>query len=504
MSSRPSTLSLHHLSILAIVFLEYLQTIMVSFASSYISGGIDAAPEEFSLAGACYAAVAVLTILAHRWLVRRIGYRRLLRLSLLTFSAGAVVCALSDAVPMFIAGRMLAATGGAAFFTASRVQVLHYPGGPARIPALLSMPVGITLASALAPMLAAELVSHFDWRALFWIVLPFALAVDRIVAHAVPQREPVEDEQPDQLHPWGILCLSFGMFLLQFTLERSRYDLFGHPLSLLGLGALAVALLLVYFWHEWRADAPLISYASFASYRYWQGLVVYGVGYLVISSSNVILPIFMVQGLGFALQTTGWIIGLSSLASLATLFLHMRLMMRWPFLRRWLSVSCLALLGFGWTSSLLSQEVTLWHIGLTLLLLNAVFMPFALGTAAAGTFRGINDKVFTHAYQVKNSMREVANATGLSLATLLIQMRSTLHYSRLAESTAGLSPWYGGGDSGPDPWHLLAHPALSDLARLSAEITRQATLMACQDYFRGLCAVALLALAALMLQRRLA
>jgi MFS transporter, DHA2 family, multidrug resistance protein len=503
MSSRSPGLSLHHLSILSIVFLEYLQTIMVSFASQYISGGIDASPEEFSLAGASYAAVAVLTILSHRWLVRRLGYRQLLRLSLLSFAGGAAVCALSDTVPMFIAGRMLAATGGAAFFTASRVQVLHYTG-KARLPALLAMPIGITLASALAPMLAAALVSLYTWRALFWVMLPLAALVDRIVALAVPQREPVEDEQPDRLHPWGILCLSCGMFMLQFVLERSRYDLFGHPLSLLLLSTVSVSVLLLYFWQEWRSDVPLISYASFASYRYWQGLAVYGFGYLVISSCNVILPIFMVQGLGFALQTTGWVIGLSSLAGIVSLFVHMRLMMRWPFLRRWLAVGFLSLLAFGLAAGALSQEVTLGRIGLILLLLNAVFMPFSLGTAAAGTFRGVNEKVFTHAYQVKNSMREVANATGLSIATILIQMRGTLHYSRLAEHTAELTPWYGGLGSAPDPWGLLSHPGLSDLARLSAEISRQSTLMACQDYFRGLCFVAALALSALLIQRRLA
>ena len=502
MSPRSSELSLHHLSIFAIVFLEYLQTIMVSFASSYISGGIDAAPEEFSLAAASYAGVAVLTILTHRWLVRRFGYRRLLRLSLLTFAAGAAACALADTVPAFIAGRMLAATGGAAFFTASRVQVLHYDG-KARIPALLAMPVGITLASALAPVLAATLVSHFNWRALFWVMLPLIALVDLIVSQAVPQREPAHDEQADALHPWGILSLVLGIFLLQFVLERSRYDLFGHPLSLLGLGALAFGALAIHFWHEWRSNAPLISYAGFASYRYWVGIVVYGCGYLVISSSNVILPIFMVQGLGFALQTTGWAIGLSSLAGVVSLFVHFRLMMRWPFLRRWLAVSSLALLCFGWIAGAMSQEVPLWQISLTMLLLNAFFMPFALGTAAAGTFRGVEDKVFTHAYQVKNSMREVANATGTSVATIMIQMRSSLHYSRLAESTANLTPWYGGSTAGPDPWHLLSHPSMSDLARLSSEISRQATLMACQDYFRGLCVFAVVALLAVLIQRRL-
>jgi len=503
MSFRLSSLSLHHASILLIVFLEYLQTIMVSFASSYISGGVDAAPEEFSLAAACYATVAVVAILAHRWLVQQLGYRRLLRLSLLAFAAGAVVCALSDSVTQFIMGRMIQACGGAAFFTASRVQVLHYQGRD-RIPAMLSMPVGITLASALAPILASWLVGGYSWRALFWVMLPFTLIVDQVVAHAVPEREPVENEHPDQLHPWGILALTLGVFMLQFVLERSRYDLFSDFLPLFIGTVLAVGLLLGYLWHDWQSASPLITYAQFSSYRYWLGLCMYFFGYLVISTSNYILPLFMVQGLGFAVQTTGWALGLSSLSGLVALSIHFRLMMRWPMLKPYLLVSLLSLFCFGWLTSRFSEEVTLLHIGGVLLLLNGVFMPFALGTAAAGTFRGISDKVFTHAYQVKNSMREVANAMGISLATIIVQMRGNLHYSRLAESTTSIYPNYGNAGSPTDPWGLLDHPSTSALARLSTEVSRQSTLLACQDYFWGLCLVAVVSAVLLSMQKRLA
>lgn len=503
MPFRLSSLSLHHASILLIVFLEYLQTIMVSFASSYISGGVDAAPEEFSLAAACYATVAVVVILAHRWLVQQLGYRRMLRLSLLAFAAGALVCACCNSVSGLILGRMIQASGGAAFFTASRVQVLHYQGRE-RIPALLSMPVGITLASALAPMLAASLVSNYSWRALFWVMLPLTLLVDQVVARAVPEREPVENEQPDQLHPWGILLLTLGVFMLQFVLERARFDLFADTLPLCIGALLALGLLLAYVRHDWRHRTPLISYAQFSSYHYWFGLGMYFFGYMVISTSNYILPLFMVQGLGFAVQTTGWMLGLTSLAGMVTIFLHFGLMTRWPSMKRYLQLSLLSLLLFGWVASGFTQEVTLWYIGASLLLLNAWFMPFALGTAAAATFRGINDKVFTHAYQVKNSMREVANALGVSVATIVVQMRSSLHYSRLAESTASIYPAYGNPGSPNDPWGLLDHPAPSALSRLSSEISRQATMMACQDYFWGLCAIAVISAVLLLMQRRLA
>jgi len=502
MPFRLSSLSLHHASIFLLVFLEYLQTVMVSFASSYISGGVDAAPEEFSLAAACYATVAVVVILAHRWLVQQLGYRRLLRLSLLAFALGAMVCACSNTVGGLIMGRMIQACGGAAFFTASRVQVLHYQGKD-RILALLSMPIGITLATALAPVLAAGLLGWANWRAIFWVMLPLALLVDQVIAHAVPEGEPVENELPDQLHPWSTLLLTLGVFLLLFVLERARFDLFDHELSLFAGIVAGGGLLLLYLWREWRHDAPLISYAQFFSYRYWLGLGMYFFGYIVVSASNYILPLFMVQGLGFAVQTTGWTLGLSGLIALLIIPLQMWLMMRRPFLKPHLLAGMLCLSVFGWMASRLSQDVTLMRIGLILLLLNGLFMPLILGAAAAGTFRGIHDKIFTHAYQVKNSMREIANALGVSLATILVQMRGTLHYSRLAESTRSLLPLYGNAGVSADPWGLLGDPVRPALLRLSAEISRQSVLMSCQDFFWLLCLLGLAGGLWLGVQRRL-
>jgi MFS family permease len=403
----------------------------------------------------------------------------------LTFALGALVCANADSVGWFIAGRMLAATGGGAFFTAARVQVLHHEG-PARIPALFAVPIGITLASAAAPWLASWLVTQSSWRALFWIMLPLTALVERLVAYTVPQREPVPPPGADKIHPVGIVLLTLGIFSLQFMLERARYDLFGHGQAVLAGTVGAAILLFGYLWHEWRNPRPLIRYRRFASTSYWLGISIYAMGYLVVSGCNYILPLFMVQGLGFALQNTGGIMGISSLLGLPIVFLHFYSMRRWPSMRAFLRIGMLLLALFAWLGIRLSPDATLWHIALALVALNALFLPIMLGTAAASTFRGIPDTAFSHAYQVKNAMREIANALGISIATIVVQMRTSLHYSRLAESTA-------------EPWRL-GDTDLAGLTRLAGEISRQSTFMACQDYF--VCLGVLAAIGLLVLQKR--
>jgi len=496
-----SRLILHRSSIALIVFLEYLQSIMVNFASSYIRGGIDAAPEEFSLAASCYAAIAVVMILSHRWLVQRFGYRSMLKLSLLSFGVGAAICACANNVPEFIVGRMVQALGASAFFTASRVQVLHYQGKE-RIPAMLCMATGIMCGSGVAPIVASYMVENYDWRGIFWIMIPMTVVIAMVVMRGVPEREPVENEQSGEFHPWGIMSLASGTFLLQFVLERTRFDIFTNGLMLWTLGLIAVALLLFYLRHEWNRDEPLISFKDFISTRYIIGLSVYFFGYVVVSACNLILPVLMVQGLNFAVQSTGWVIGMSSLISIPICAIHMKMLLRWPQAKAFLIAGLAFLVIFCQLVAGYSEEVTLLTLGGALLLLNGLFMPVLLGTAAFGTFRGVDDKVFSHAYQVKNAMREMANALGVSWATIILQMRTTLHYSRLAESTQRINPWYGNPGATADPWGLLSHPGAAALAQLAGELNRQSTLMACQDFFWGMSLVALVVGCGILLQRR--
>lgn len=426
---------LHHLAIALIVALEYLQTMMVAFGAGRISHGLHATAQQFSLAAAGYAAVAVLMILSHRWWVQRLGYRTMLRLSLLAFGAGALLCALSQTAGDFIVARMVQALGGAAFFTASRVQIMHYRGRE-RLQAMLFLPGGIMLGSGLAPILAAGLLTVTGWQALFWVLLPLVALADYVVRQAVPEAEPVANERPDRLHPWGLALLAAGVFLLQWVLERARFELAAHGALLWSLGLLAGVLLLLHLRHEWRRPAPLVPYRRFTSERYLWGMTVYGVAYVVMSACGYVLPLYMAQGLGLSLLHSGWLLGGSGLLALPFAILHLKLMLRWPHLRRFLLAGALLL---ALAAALLVHSATGggWQLAAGLLLFNGLFLPFFLGTTAAATFSHVDEQVFSHAYQVKNAMREVASALGLSWAVLILQQRSDAHLAAQPELAAG-------------------------------------------------------------------
>jgi MFS family permease len=489
----------HLLTISALVGLEYLQSVMASFASSYIMGGIDAAPEEFSLATAVYAGAAVVMLFKHRVLVQRLGYRRFIRLSLLAFALGALLTGLAHDVPSYLAGRVVQALGGAAFFTGSRVQVNHYQG-PDRLMAIKRFATGIFLGSGLAPLLGAHLVDTWGWRAVFLVMLPLTALVAGLVEYALPDHEPIEHDNPGQVHSGGTLALVGGIFLLQFVLERVPYDVFDSATTLVVPALLAAAGLAAFMWHDHSRHDGLIPYRHIVDGRFLVGLSVYFFCYVIGAISNYLTPVLLVRGLGFTVTSSGWLLSATSVLGLLTAFVYFACVQRHTKLKSYLWFALAVLFVHGWWMSRLSSDVTQADLFWPLYLLNGIFIAVAQGTAALGTFRNVDEKVFSQAYQLKNAMREVANASGVSIATVILQMRGSVHYARLAETTSSLGPWYGNGEG--DPMGLTSGASQEALARLSQLITQQSTVLACLDYDWALCGVAVLAAVVVAWQKK--
>jgi hypothetical protein len=89
------------------------------------------------------------------------------------------------------------------------------------------------------------------------------------------------------------------------------------------------------------------------------------------------------------------------------------------------------------------------------------------------TFVDLPAEDFGHAYQFKGIMRAWAQAFGTLAATLLLQRGQAQHRTDLVGHVSALTP----------SWQW-PHPLQgTELIRISAEIDRQATLLACSDLF---------------------
>ncbi|MEO3960852.1 hypothetical protein ABH310_15800, partial [Chromobacterium piscinae] len=261
-------------------------------------------------------------------------------------------------------------------------------------------------------------------------------------------------------------------------------QLFAHPRWLAGLAAAAVVAFLLFRAAHRRQASDRRRWRPLRRPGYGMGLLGYSCCYLLVSANSYILPMLSVQALGFDLPTSGMLLSVSYLAGIAFALLYAKLLLKGkaPGLTETMACGCLLLAGYGWLMSGLNGEATLGRVA-AILLLNGGFMSLFIMAVAQSAFRDIAPAAFGRAYQAKNIVRQVSISAGVSLASVFMQARNALHYSRLSERFSWNSPQF------LDSLHQLRQfmPDLSDTQRLgvlAGELARQATLVSCLDFFR--------------------
>lgn len=161
----------------------------------------------------------------------------------------------------------------------------------------------------------------------------------------------------------------------------------------------------------------------------------------------------------------------------------------------------------GWLLSSLTTDANMWSNILPALILNGGFVMLVLATAAMQTFRdvGHHDTLFTHAYQIKSMLGQIAMAMGTTFGTLFLQWRTTTQYNNLNMFFRPDDPRYQ-----QQVQHLMqaltpqvgaAHAGQLSTAMLAQTLQQQSTLVASMEYFWVVIGVAAVALVVSMAQK---
>lgn len=494
------------LTIFFLTLLEFLQAGMIAFAAGPIMGEIGASPEEFSLATAAYACVAITTISKQRWLVERLGWRTFVLLSLLVFILGSAICASSGTYPSFLVGRAAMGIGGAAFMTAGRVLVNLIPPSPKRFTGIKYFATGLGAGIAFAPGLAAFAVAHDEWRGIFAILMVVAAAAAISAALSLPTTLMQRDLR-SQSHPLVFMSLASGSFLLLYALQRSQYDFFTDTTMLttgLGCGAFA----LYYFFRAiHRHERPLLGLKALRNPRYISGVALFTLCYVLLGANNYMLPVLMQRTLGFPWHIVGRVQTVGLLSALAAWWLMAWMLPKWPAPKKFLVGGFVALAAFGAQLSRIDGEVSLWLDIAPALACNGIFLMFVMATTAMQTFRDVqhHETVLSHAQQLKNMMAQFGTALGIAASSLMLQWRTTEHYNVLnnrfstgnpifTQTLHDLSQFLAARGAGPQADSM----ALAQMAQL---LSQQASLLACTDYFGVIAVAGMLGAAAMLCQR---
>jgi len=421
--------------------LELGTTIGINVILTDMKGNVAASQDEISWVVTVYGAAFLCVVPLTTWFVRRLGTRNYLVLSLLLYGGGALGCFLSETLPALLVSRIVMGLGGGAFLVRamSAITRLHAPNE--RGPALLVFALIVNSSRALMPVLFGIVTDNTRWNFAFLAIVPLVLLASTLLYKVIPRRLEFEPDPPP-IDFFTVSLIVVGLTTFQVAMSRGEQDMWLESPLICSMLVIAIVCLVLFVWRDSRRENPnpilnlrLLSRESALA----SGTLVAVIFGVMLSASLFVLPQYLrgVQGYNatqtaffFCVDASATFVGLAFAAKFASKF----------------SPQVFVLLGlsiFAIANHLLTLQLTPDTPALNLFLI-VVLHGASLGMqipAVSGMLLGkSNPRYLAFDMAIYYHLRGVGSVLGVSAAAAMLDIRESVHSSRLLDVAGRLNP----------------------------------------------------------------
>jgi EmrB/QacA subfamily drug resistance transporter len=283
------------------LFMENLDATVLATSLPAIAKDLGANPINLKLALTTYLLALAVFIPASGWMADRFGAKNIFRAAMVVFAAGSIACAVSTGLVSLVAARVLQGMGGAMMTPVGRLIVLRTVPRKEMIGAIAWLSIPALVGPVLGPPLGGFITTYFNWRWIFWINIPVALAGIALITRFIPD---VREEAPSQFDLRGFLLIGPGLSLFLTGVTLLGIDLVSQQIVFEVIAA-GAALLLAYVWHALRHPNPIIDVRLLTIPTYRAGVVG---GFLFrtgLGAGPFLLPLLFQAGFGMTAFQSG-------------------------------------------------------------------------------------------------------------------------------------------------------------------------------------------------------
>ena len=408
-----------------------LSSTIVNVAIPDLSRHFVLGQERAQWVSAAFMLAMTLSMLTTPWFLLRYGLRRTYAGAILLLLSGGVIGGFSVNYPMLIAMRIAEGLASGILQPIPAIIVLKAFDVHEQGKAMGMFGFGVVLAPAVGPSVGGFLVEQFGWRSIFFVVVPFCLAVLCLIRRFLATNSSLMgDAKP--LDWKGLLLAGGSTISILNGLVLLHHDRL-QAAALLALGIASLAGFIVYQLH---AEQPLMNMKLFAYRQFAMGALVafiYGMG---LFGSTYLLPVYLQIGLKYAPSHAGMILLPAGIVLAVTIPLAGRLADRMaPNLLVSLGLTLLAL-SFGLMA--VSFPGNVYFLLMAWAVIGRIGLGFVLPALSLGAMRGVDAMMIAQGASTINFLRQLGGAIGVSLVGIVLEWRLTVHHavSMVSDSTA--------------------------------------------------------------------
>ncbi|MDA8387706.1 MAG: DHA2 family efflux MFS transporter permease subunit [Nitrospiraceae bacterium] len=469
--------------------IEIIDTSVVNVSLDHIRGSLSAGIDEATWTITSYLVSNAIIIPMTGWFTRKFGRKSYLMFSVTLFTAASLMCGMAWNLQSLVFFRVLQGIGGGALQPLSQSILLETFPRRQHGMAMALFGAGIMFGPIAGPVLGGWITDNWTWHWIFFINVPIGIISIFMVYMFITDPSYVR-QRGIGIDYMGILLLTVGVGSLQVVLDKGqRADWFasGYITALAAVAGVAIVLFLV---NELVVEHPILNLRAFRDVTFSSGNLVMFFTFFNLFGSIVLLPIFVQKMMGYDATLAGMVLGPGALTTLVAMPIAGRLDTKVD--RKALLTLGIITSAFAWH---LMSRFNLYADFFTILRARAV-LGFGLGflfvPLTTMTMSHIRREDMGNATAIFNFLRNLGGGAGVAYVMTRLargtQTHQALMVARLTPFGRNYQIAFGRmarviGYSGAFG-HALAGRAAA--ARLYAELSRQAAMLAYSGAFRQL------------------
>ena len=292
------------------IFMQMLDSTILNTSLPSIAKDLQESPLDMQNAIISYVLTLALFMPVSGFLADKFGTRKIFISSLIVFSIGSLLCAISQDLTQLVIARVIQGLGGSLMTPVGRLALIKTFERKELVKAMNYAIIPALIGPILGPLVGGYMVDYLSWHWIFLINIPFGILGVILSLKYMPDYR----SKKINFDLKGFLIFASASLLLSVSLEM--FGTTKHTTLVLLVFTLGFLMIYYYYIHAKKTENPIFPLNLFKVRTFRVGIVGNLVTRLGISSIPLLLPLMIQIAYNETAVISGWIVAPMALTAM--------------------------------------------------------------------------------------------------------------------------------------------------------------------------------------------